>query len=87
MAFSQVILSTILKKLVLEAPSLAAVGRGSSVQFLPEDHRPRSPRPDEQENRLAYPWSRDELPSLRGEGNSRGGDKVVVTAGPRPFQL
>ena len=87
MAFSQAYLSSVLKKLVQEAPSLAAVRTSDGVRFLPEDRHPRSPSPDEEENRLANPWEQRRIAFSSGGGELARRRKSVVTAGPRPFQL
>ena len=41
---------------------------GGGVRFLPEDRRPRSPSPDEEENRLANPWEQRRTAFSLGEG-------------------
>ena len=68
MAFSQACLSSVLKKLVQEAPSLAAVRTSERRAISPEERRPRSPSPDEEENRLANPWEQRRTAFSSGGG-------------------
>ena len=68
MAFSQACLSSDLKKLVQEAPSLAAMRTSEQRAIYPRDRRPRSPIPDEEENRLANPWEQRRTSFSSGGG-------------------